>query len=80
MAERSVDIAIAKSTLDQLIRELDEGGVQITRGGTPVARLVPPQRRRTIAASYGMFKGEMWMADDFEDDEDEMARLFGIID
>lgn len=70
----------AKTHLSQLVRDLGEGDeVVITRGGTAVARLVPAvaEPRRKFAETFGIAAGELWMADDFEDDEDEMARLFG---
>lgn len=37
-----------------------------------------PTEAPTPASTRGMFRGSMSMADDFADDEDEMAELFGI--
>ena len=74
----------AKTQLSQLVRDLENGDeITITRSGKPVARLVPPtdaEPKRKFAETYGMLKGQVWMSDDFDDDDDEMARLFGIID
>ena len=81
MAVKTVGMHEAKTQLSQLVRDLERGDeVVITRSGTPVARLVAPEPRRTMADSLGMYEGQMWIADDFDDDSDEMARLFGIID
>jgi len=83
MAPKQVGMHEAKTQLSKLVRDVEDGEeIVITRGGKPVARLVAPRAEapRTLAATLGMFKGEMWMADDFDDDDDEMARLFGIID
>jgi prevent-host-death family protein len=81
MAIKTVGMHEAKTQLSRLVRDLEGGDeVVITRGGTPVARLVAPEPVRSVAASRGMFKGQIWMSDDFDDDGDEMARLFGIVD
>lgn len=81
MAVKTVGMHEAKTTLSQLVRDLERGDeVVITRSGTPVARLVAPESHRSAAASYGIARGQMWIADDFDDDDDEMGRLFGIID
>ena len=73
----------AKTQLSALIREVQDGEeVLVTRGGRPVAKLVavhsaqdgdPPKVR-----GGGMFAGQMHMAEDFEDDEELLAELFGI--
>ncbi len=81
MAARTVELEKAGAMLSQLVRDLKrDNEVVITESGRPVARLVAPEPHRTIADTFGIAKGQMWIADDFDDDEDEMARLFGIID
>ena len=81
MATRNVGVHEAKTHLSKLLREIENGDeVVITRGGTPIARIVAPLAKRPVAESYGIARGQMWIADDFDDDDDEMARLFGIID
>ena len=60
-----VGVHEAKTTLSQLLRRVAGGEeVLITRGGEPVARLVPAQsrRRRTL----GRDVGRIVIADDFD--------------
>ena len=73
----------AKTQLSALLREVQDGQeVLVTRGGRPVAKLVPvPDDRPSGPSSVrggGMFKGQMQMAEDFEDDEELFAEMFGI--
>lgn len=71
----------AKTRLSQLVRDLENGDeIVITRSGTPVARLVPPAKPGTFAATRGMFKGQIWMSDDFNEPDEELERLFGTRD
>lgn len=57
----------AKSQLSRLV-ELAEGGeeVIIQRSGRPAARLVAVQRRRPVAEAFGVMRGEIELADDFD--------------
>lgn len=81
MVVRTVGMHEAKTNLSRLVRDLEGGDeVVITRGGTPVARLLAPAPASSAAAGRGLLKGQIWMADDFGDQDDEMARLFGIAD
>ncbi|MEA2220395.1 MAG: hypothetical protein QOJ35_3021 [Solirubrobacteraceae bacterium] len=58
----------AKSQLSRLV-DLAESGeeVIIQRSGRPVARLVALARRRPIADAFGALKGEIELADDFDE-------------
>lgn len=58
----------AKSRLSRLV-ELAEGGeeVVIQRSGRPVARLVALERRRPVAQAFGALRGEIELADDFDE-------------
>jgi prevent-host-death family protein len=73
---RVVNMHEAKTTLSKLIELLESGEeVIIARAGRPVARLVPveaaPQR------NLGAWKGQVWMADDFDAPlPDELARAW----
>jgi prevent-host-death family protein len=64
----------AKSQLSRLV-ELAEGGeeVIIQRSGRPVAQLVPVQRRRPVAEAFGALRGEIELADDFDELPAELA-------
>ncbi|MFT4036501.1 MAG: type II toxin-antitoxin system prevent-host-death family antitoxin [Patulibacter sp.] len=82
MAVRTVGMHEAKTQLSKLVRELEESGgeVIVTRSGKPVARLLPPETERPWLKARGMFKGQMWISDDFNDRDEEIERLFGTID
>jgi prevent-host-death family protein len=61
-----VNVHEAKTHLSRLIDRAAAGEeIVIGRAGKPVARLVPlaaPQR------TFGSLRGQVWMADDFDDD------------
>jgi prevent-host-death family protein len=62
---RLVNMHEAKTTLSKLVEMLESGEeVIIARAGRPVARLLPmgPPMRRKL----GAWKGQIWMADDFD--------------
>lgn len=67
----------AKSQLSRLV-ELAEGGedVIIQRSGRPVARLVAMQRRRPVADAFGALRGEIELADDFDELPPDFAEHF----
>ncbi len=58
----------AKSQLSRLV-DLAAGGEQviIQRSGRPVARLVPVEGRRPLAEAFGALRGEIELADDFDE-------------
>jgi prevent-host-death family protein len=58
----------AKSQLSRLV-ELAEGGeeVVIQRSGRPVARLVAMEQRRPVAEAFGALRGDIELADDFDE-------------
>lgn len=58
----------AKTNLSRLV-DLAEGGeeVVIQRSGRPVARLMAVQRRRPRAEAFGALRGEIELADDFDE-------------
>ncbi len=71
----------AKTQLSQLVRDLENGDeITITRSGKPVARLVAPAQPTSFASTRGMFKGQIWMSDDFNEPDEELERLFGTRD
>ncbi len=67
----------AKSQLSRLV-ELAERGeeVVIQRSGRPVARLVAVQRRRPVAEAFGALRGEIELADDFDELPPEFTQHF----
>jgi prevent-host-death family protein len=71
-----VNIHEAKTHFSKLLARVSEGEeIVIARNGKPVARLVPippePKRR-----PLGIFKGQIWMAPDFDETSEEIIDLF----
>lgn len=72
------NISEAKANLSKLIEQvLDGQEVIIGKAGKPVAKLVPfdaDTRPRTLG--IGAWRGQIWVADDFDEPSDEIAALF----
>ncbi|HVA19832.1 MAG TPA: type II toxin-antitoxin system Phd/YefM family antitoxin [Solirubrobacteraceae bacterium] len=72
----SVGVHEAKTTLSRLLEAAESGEeVVITRRGTPVVKLQPvgPQPRKSM---FGALKGQIWMADDFDELPEETLKEF----
>ena len=68
----------AKTKLSQLVERAEAGEeIVIARNGTPVARLVPVTAKASLADVYGVWRGRVWMADDFDELPDQIADAFG---
>lgn len=67
----------AKSQLSRLV-DLVEGGeeVVIQRSGRPVAKLVAIERRRPLTEAFGAMRGEIRIADDFDELPEEFLEHF----
>lgn len=76
----TVGVHEAKTTLSRLIDAAESGEeVVITRRGKPVAKLqsVQPLPRKSL---FGLYAGQIEMADDFDELPYDIARAFGMID
>jgi prevent-host-death family protein len=78
-----VTIHEAKTNFSRLVREVEAGGeVIVKRGQTRVARLsaysepATSKQRRTL----GTLKGQIRIADDFDELPEDLERAFGMID
>jgi prevent-host-death family protein len=77
---KQVNVHEAKTQLSRLLQDVEEGEeVVIARNGTPVAKLVPHVEERK-PREPGWAKGRVWMAPDFDEFDDELARDFGLLD
>lgn len=77
----SYTIGEAKTNLSKLIAEVERGEpVEIRRGKTPVAKLVPVAPAAKPLRKPGALKGKIKIADDFDTWPDDIARALGIID
>lgn len=74
---RRVGMHEAKTQLSRLV-ELAEAGEEIViqRSGRPVARLVALEERRPVAEAFGALRGQIQLADDFDELPDEFAEHF----
>jgi prevent-host-death family protein len=77
---KQVNVHEAKTQLSRLLQDVEEGEeVVIARNGTPVAKLVPHVEERK-PREPGWAEGRMWMAPDFDDYDEQIARDFGLLD
>jgi len=68
----------AKSNLSSLIANALAGhDVIIAKAGKPIIKLVKfnPEKKQRIP---GLFKGRVWMADDFNNESEEIEKMFSI--
>jgi prevent-host-death family protein len=60
-----VNIREARANFSKLLRRVAAGDeIKITKAGVPVARLVPV-KPKTGKRKLGLYRGKIWMADDF---------------
>jgi prevent-host-death family protein len=68
----------AKTKLSQLVERAEAGEeIVIARNGQPVARLVPVASTNSLAAIRGIWRGQVHIADDFDELPDDIAEAFG---
>jgi antitoxin (DNA-binding transcriptional repressor) of toxin-antitoxin stability system len=79
--KRSYSIGEAKTQLSRLVAEVEQGiDVELRRGKTPVARIVPAQPATSARRRPGALKGKIVIGDDFDTLPDDVARALGMID
>jgi prevent-host-death family protein len=79
VAMKLVNVHAAKTHLSRLIEQAAAGEeIVIAKAGKPVARLVPFEPRREPRRP-GLMKGQIWIADDFDEPlpEEIMAAFRG---
>lgn len=73
-----VNMLEAKTNLSRLVEAVESGRqaeIIIARNGKPAARLVPIETRPK-GQRIGIAKGEFVVPDDFDADDEEIAKLF----
>ena len=76
----TVNIHAAKTHLSRLIERAEQGEeTVIARAGRPVARLVP-YREEGKQRVPGAWKGRVRTLPGFDEKDEDIARLFGMID
>ena len=70
---REVTIGEAKTNFSELVRRAEAGEeIIVRRGRFPVARIVPLEKRARTQG-FGALKGQIRVADDFDEPLDEFA-------
>lgn len=65
MPTKTVDIRQSQPSLQELIALVQEGAeVILTAGDTPLARVVPVERKKRV---LGLHPGSIWTSDDFDE-------------
>lgn len=71
-----VNMHEAKSNLSKLVKRAADGEeIIIGRAGQPIAMLVA-YRPSNPERKPGMWKGQVWISDDFDDPDPELEALF----
>jgi len=66
----------AKTNLSKLIEKTQNGEeVIIAKAGKPVAKLVP-HKEVPKPREFGALKGKVWISPDFDDEDEEINKLF----
>ena len=70
---QTVNIHEAKTQLSKLLEQVQSGEeIIIAKAGTPVARMIPYTPPKRKITPPGAMKGELWIADDFDEPLDAL--------
>jgi prevent-host-death family protein len=70
-----VNMHEAKSTLSKLVEKVNDGEeIVIAKAGKPVAKLVKYEVKEP--RKLGLWNGRVWMAEDFDETDQELIDLF----
>jgi prevent-host-death family protein len=77
---KTVNIHAAKTHLSSLVEEAASGEeIVIAKAGKPRARLVPFETKKDMRRTLGIWKGKIWISDDFDSPlPPEVLKGFGI--
>ena len=71
-----INIHEAKTNLSKLIEKTAKGEeVIISKAGKPVAKLVS-YKEELKPRVPGLWKGKVWVSDDFDDEDEEINKMF----
>lgn len=71
-----INIHQAKTNLSRLIEKTLSGeDVIIAKAGKPVAKIVP-YKKTSKPRKLGLWKGKVWVAPDFDEESEEINKLF----
>jgi prevent-host-death family protein len=68
----------AKTKLSQLVERAERGEeIVITRNGKPTVKLSPVASLASLSSVRGVWRGQVQIAEDFDDLPDDIAEAFG---
>jgi prevent-host-death family protein len=68
----------AKTQLSRLVERVEAGEeIVITRRGEPAARLIPERQGNGFASLAGAWRGQVKIADDFDELPEDLAEALG---
>ena len=71
-----INIHQAKTNLSKLIEQVNSGDdVIIAKAGKPVAKLIRYTKLKKNRVP-GLWKGKIWVSDNFDDEDEEINNLF----
>lgn len=74
---KQVNIYEAKTNLSRLVDEAAAGSeIVIARHGHPVAKLVAADARGSGKRPLGLYRGQIWVAPDFDETPEELIAVF----
>ena len=66
----------AKTNLSKLIEKVEKGNeVIIAKAGKPVAKLVAYKPKKELRKP-GIWKGKVWISPDFDEEDEEINKMF----
>lgn len=68
------------SKIIALLERKEESEVIVARAGKPVVKIVLYEEPKSFDKIFGIAKGKFVVPDDFDEPDDEIARMFGMID
>jgi len=72
-----VNMHEAKTHFSKLVERVEAGEeIVIARAGRPVARLAPLAPPEQQGLKFGLYAGQMWVADDFDETSEEIIASF----
>ena len=78
-----MNVLEAKTNFSKIIGMLErkeEKEVIVARAGKPVVKIILYEKKKTFDEIFGIAKGKFVVPDDFDEPDEEIARMFGMID
>lgn len=78
-----MNVLEAKTNFSKIIAMLERGEekeVIVARAGLPIVRITLCEEPKSFERVFGIAKGKFTIPDDIDECNDEIARMFGIVD